>query len=367
MPRHKSVPTKVHAAAPSTIASRDDGGVHSANETFVLRVAHPNGRVERFTVSSEQTVGALRDMVVATFEMKSNENLQLYRDQKYREQLGEVGNTNEMLGSNGVGLVNGDRVFTKLLTKKAISGKRKTLDTVGGLLPPPKEKKKKTDRAHVASSAVSGGEFLREGKTSKDIAMTFMDLEALAGSERYSQFTAAARVHAVEKKKFTIEITYQKKRAANTKASSTQKHSKQQRQVNPPVITTTTTTASPSPSLPSTSTVITPTPNSSVIAVHSKMRIVFVGNGGKSYEEVCPCYSESDILSIFSAIISRQTTSSRRLASSPVRLLSIPEIARRSPPLLWSICHLHETNQNPDSNVDVTETLQNILACAGIE
>lgn len=161
--------------------------------------------------------------------------------------------------------------------------------------PAPKAKRPaNTDGGSAASPAKrpkaaarrSGGEYLSEGKNAHAIAVNYLLPDArTSGEAAYSQMSAAARCDAVEHKR--VELTVSKR------------------------------------------------------GQKSVLHVAFTGNR-KGFEERTPCYSREEIVAVLAEIISRQTTSSRRAASSGTHLLNAPEMARRSPPLFWSVYRLVE-------------------------
>eukprot|EP00658_Telonema_sp_P-2_P058995 TRINITY_DN4763_c0_g1_i1.p1 TRINITY_DN4763_c0_g1~~TRINITY_DN4763_c0_g1_i1.p1 ORF type:complete len:140 (+),score=29.82 TRINITY_DN4763_c0_g1_i1:312-731(+) len=61
----------------------------------------------------------------------------------------------------------------------------------------------------------------------------------------------------------------------------------------------------------------------------------------KEESDECELYAtREEIVQIFMAILSKRTTSKRRKAATPGRLLEAGEVALRSPALFWSVYHL---------------------------
>jgi hypothetical protein len=84
-----------------------------------------------------------------------------------------------------------------------------------------------------------------------------------------------------------------------------------------------------------------------------KLLIAFISQR-KTHEEVTPAYSKKQITDICSAIITKQTTSKRRKASSS-HMVNEEQIAHRSPPLFWSIFYEYMmVHDNDDKDKDHT-------------
>ncbi|KAJ1624626.1 hypothetical protein T492DRAFT_1045571 [Pavlovales sp. CCMP2436] len=185
---------------------------------------------------------------------------------------------------------------------------------------PKPQRKKKADDAGVdgagavakrpkAVAAKVGGEYLSEGKTPRDIAIAFMTPDArMTGEAAYSQMAASARLDAIAEGR--VELQTQQKGAK------------------------------------------TPQKN---------LCVQFTGNR-RAFEERMPRYNHEELVGIVEEILARQTTASRRTASSASHLLNAEAIARRSPAMFWSIYALDDAGANWD------ERLQSVtdVASAGL-
>jgi hypothetical protein len=204
----------------------------------------------------------------------------------------------EELGPLGVALTNGD-MLTMNEKPKAPTRKKKQED-VGA------EDGAARSNKRPKPAGKSGGEYLREGKTPRDIAIAFMTPEQrLSGEAAYSQMAAAARLDALAAQKIELTTTTSK---AGTKSLTAQ----------------------------------------------------FTSNR-RPYEEHGPCYSLDELVGIVTEIVARQTTSSRRTASSASHLLNAEQIARRSPAMFWSVYALGDAGSSFD------ERLQHVVGLAGAQ
>jgi hypothetical protein len=190
-----------------------------------------------------------------------------------------LGDDDESLGPFGLALSNGDMLTMK--EKPTAAARKKAAAAAEGAA----EGAAPAKRAKKAAGK-GGGVYLREGKTPRDIAVAFMTQQhQLGGEAAYSQMSAAARVDAVESGRVELALV--------------QKGGK------------------------------------------SSLSVQFTGNR-KDFEERGPVYSADELVAVFAEIISRQTTSSRRTATSASHLLNAGEIARRSPAIFWSVFALSE-------------------------
>lgn len=293
MGRQKSTPSQIHQAAPNPPA-----GPSSSREeaTFTLRVRHPNG-TDRLSVRPSQTIGDVRRMVALIAKIEPASRALLFSDMGCTEALAD---DDEALGPLGLALSNGD-MLTMKEKPKAPARKKKGEDAAadadgGGAAPSAKRPK--------PAAGKGGGEYLREGKTPRDIAIAFMTPEQrLSGEAAYSQMAAAARLDALATHK--IELT-----------TTTSKAGKK-----------------------------------SLVAQFTSNR--------RPYEERGPCYSLEELVGVVAEIVGRQTTSSRRTATSASHLVNAEQIARRSPAMFWSIYALGDAGSSFD------ERLRHVVGLAG--
>eukprot|EP00306_Pavlova_sp_CCMP459_P009417 CAMPEP_0185189232 /NCGR_PEP_ID=MMETSP1140-20130426/5907_1 /TAXON_ID=298111 /ORGANISM="Pavlova sp., Strain CCMP459" /LENGTH=294 /DNA_ID=CAMNT_0027755781 /DNA_START=53 /DNA_END=937 /DNA_ORIENTATION=+ len=270
MPRQKSAPSQLHQAVP---ASASASASQVPGSTLILRVRHPDG-TDRLSVHPMQRLKSVREQLAELHNVGSVARILLFRDVGCTEALDDI-DDDEAIGPEGLGFAHGDMISMKMKPQPASAkAKRPGTSTAEG------------SGAGAASSAkrvksLSGGEFTRDGKTPRDIAVSFMILDAkLSGEALYSQMSAAARVDAV--------------RTGRVETETSMKGKKQM------------------------------------------LTVRFVGNR-KRYEERGPSYTLEELVSIVREISTRQTTSSRRTSSSSSHLLNAEEIARRSPAMFWSL------------------------------
>lgn len=291
MPRQKATPSQIHQAADPLVV-----GSSSREEVpFTLRVRHPNG-TDRLSVRPSQTLGDVRRMVAHIARIEPASRALLFSDMGCTEPLVD---DDEELGPLGLALANGD-MLTMKEKPKAPARKKKEEEDVGA------DGDAAASNKRQKPAGKSGGEYLREGKTPRDIAIAFMTPEQrLSGEAAYSQMAAAARLDALAAQK--IELT-----------TTTSKAGKK-----------------------------------SLIAQFTSNR--------RPYEERGPCYSLDELVGIMAEIVGRQTTSSRRTASSASHLINAEQIARRSPAMFWSIYALGDNGSSFD------ERLQHVLGLANVQ
>lgn len=291
MPRVKATPTRTHQAEPQTseVARADTANVASGNTPFTVRVRHPNG-TDRFSVRPAQTVGDLRQMASDATKVAPLSRVLLFLDVGCTEPLDD---DDETLGRDGLALEHGDMLSMQVKPVAARKAKAAVDDAGGSVAKRPK-----------GAPAKSGGEYLREGKTPRDIAVAFMmpDGDRMSGEGAYSQMAAAARLDAVLARR--VELNVQRKGRSAT------------------------------------------------------LSIRFTGNR-KAFEERTPCYSFDELVGIVGEITARQTTSRRRTATSASHLLNAEQLARRSPAMFWSVHALGE-----EMGASWEERLQSVLNLA---
>lgn len=275
MPRLKSTPVRTHQAeAPTTAVARaDSADPASENAPITIRVRHANG-CDRFSVRPSQTVGDVRRLVGDLTKIEPLKRVLLFRDMACTEALDD---DDEILGPAGLALEHGEMLSMKE-KPKAERKKKADTDGDGGTAKRPK-----------GAMAKAGGEYLREGKTPRDVAIAFMTPDtSRMGEVAYSQMSAAARLDAVATNRVQVEkLEAQRKGAQPT------------------------------------------------------LRINFTGNR-KAFEESAPSYTEHELVATICEIMSRQTTRSRQTAVSASHLLNAEQIARRSPAMFWSVYALGE-------------------------
>lgn len=285
MPRQKAPPVRTHQAQAITVNEPT-----SEDDAITVRVRHANG-TDRFHVRPSQMVRDVRRLVGEATRVEPARVL-LYRDMGCTEALDD---DDELLGPFGLALEHGDMLSMRE-KEKAQRKQKASGEADGGAAKRPK-----------GAAAKAGGEYLREGKTPRDIAIAFMtpDDPSRQGEAAYSQMSAAARLDAVAAKRAQLEV---------------------QRKGGKEILCAT-----------------------------------YTGNR-KAFEERAPKYSRDELVLIMGEILSRQTTSSRRTASSASHLLNAEQLARRSPGMFWSV---HALGDEAGATWD--ERMQGVLDAAKAE
>jgi hypothetical protein len=86
-----------------------------------------------------------------------------------------------------------------------------------------------------------------------------------------------------------------------------------------------------------------------------------VDYGGVRDTEIVPYYSKEFLLDTFSHIYSIFSTKSRRKATVSKEVFSVDEIARKNPPVFWSVIYNYLQDKDPDENINSKEKIQQMI------